>query len=224
MLERAVEVIDECKERRVILFTSFAGKDGIALLDLLAPRFEEVVCVFMYVVKDLEHIRQYQRWAKAKYPNIRILEVPHYCLGSYIKNGFLGCKRNPKQKEFTLEKLTQIARERTGITPVFFGFKQSDSMNRRLMLRGYRLEAISDKTQKYYPLSSYKNKDILAYIEEEGLKQPEHYGDEHQSSGADIASFAYLDYLRRNFPQDLAKIIAKFPMVETIIVRNENKK
>lgn len=224
-MEKAIEVIREvaAKTDKAILFHSASGKDSIALLDLMYPHFKEIVCVSMYTVKDLEHINRYIAWACRKYPNVRFIQIPHYSVYSYIKVGFFGCRKNEKQKKYTLEQLTSVVRERTGIDWAFFGFKQSDSMNRRLMLRGYKDEAVNEQTMKAYPLSKYKNTDVLRYIEENHLIKPEAYGGEHQSSGSDVTDIHYLLWLRRNYPNDLTKVYAAFPMAERLIFEYEQK-
>lgn len=57
-MKKAISIIKQVSELtdRVILFHSASGKDSIALLDLIHPYFKEIVCVYMYVVKDLQHI------------------------------------------------------------------------------------------------------------------------------------------------------------------------
>lgn len=214
-MRKASETLKEIasKTDKVILFHSASGKDSIALLDLCAPYFKEVVCVFMYVVKDLEHIRRYINYAERKYPNCHFVQVPHYALFSYIKTGYLGCKANPKQRQYSLAEITEKIRERTGIDWALFGFKQSDSMNRRVMLRTYRDEAICDASRKAYPLSHYKNGDVRRYICKRNLIPPESYG-MGQSCGTDISDTDYLLFLREKFPEDLKKVFAKFPHAE----------
>ncbi|MBF0651258.1 phosphoadenosine phosphosulfate reductase [Dysgonomonas sp. GY75] len=224
-MQKAIDIIKEIARQtdKVILFHSASGKDSIALLDLLHPHFNEIVCVYMFIIKDLEHINRYIAYAQNKYPKARYIQIPHYCVYSYIKIGFMGCPQNPKQKKYTLSELNDIIRERTGIEWTCLGFKQSDSMNRRLMLRGYRNEAICDKSKKLYPLSSYKNADILAYIQEKGLIKPERYGKRGQSSGTDIMDIDYLLYLKANYPSDLRKVLRQYPLVERIIFEYEYK-
>lgn len=227
MLDRAKEIImDVAKETgEVILFHSLSGKDSIVLLDLLYPHFKRVFCVYMYLVKDLEHINQFYMYAKSKYPNIEFAQVPHYAYFNYIKHGFMGIKKNPSQREYTLAQITEKVRERTGIEWVCCGFKQADSLNRRLMLRSYTdgKMAISWKTKKFYPLSTYYNRDMMAYINRYNLKRPETYGGSGTSSGADITSYDYLNYLRLNYPNDLEKIYNIFPATRTIIPSFEAK-
>lgn len=220
----ATEIIDKVSGQtdRVVLFHSASGKDSIALLDLIAPRFKEVVCAYMYIVKDLQHINRYISYAINKYPNVKFVQIPHFALASYRKVGYMGCAKNGKQKQLTMAKLTDIVRERYGIDWAFFGFKQSDSLNRRTMLRTYEDEAINRKSKKCYPLSLYKNRDVLAYIEREGLIKPERYGNA-QSAGTNISDMDYLLWLRENFPQDLQKILKEFPLVERLIFEYDNK-
>lgn len=215
MLTQAQQIIEQIaqKTNKVILFHSMSGKDSIALLHLLYPHFDQVTCVFMYVVKDLEHIAKYMHYINKKYPKARIIQIPHFAVFSYIKTGHLGHKQNEKQRLYNLSDLTENIREKTNIEWAFFGFKQSDSMNRRVMLRTYQEQAINEKNKKVYPLSTYKNNDIIEYIKAEKLITPEKY-DNSQSSGTDINDLNYLLFLRNHFPNDLKKVIAEFPLVE----------
>lgn len=228
MLERAKEIVDEISKQtdEVILFHSLSGKDSIVLLDLLYGKFKRIVCVYMYLVPNLDHIQRYYVWAKKKYPNIEFIQVPHYSYYNFVRNGFMGCIRNEKQKQWTLADITEKIREKTGVEWACFGFKQSDSLNRRLMLRSYKDEgklAISWKTKKFYPLSTYKNQDMWNYIAANNLKQPETYGKSvSQSCGCDISSIAYQSYLKQYFPHDLEKIYARFPQARMILLQNKD--
>lgn len=214
-MKKAIDIIQSIAERtdRVILFHSASGKDSIALLDLISPYFKEIVCVYMYVIKDLYHINRYINYACKKYPNVKYIQIPHFAVYSYIRIGYMGCAKNEKQKLYNMSQLTDIVRERYGIEWTFFGFKQSDSMNRRLMLRTYDMNGINEAQKKCYPLSEYKNADVLAYIDKVGLIKPEKYG-KSQSSGTDITDINYLLHLRNKFPDDLKKVVDAFPLVE----------
>lgn len=224
-MTKADYIINEVakSQKRVMLFHSASGKDSIALLHLLHDKFEEVICVYMYLVKDLYHINRYISYATQKYPNVKFIQIPHFGLYSYIKHGYLGCVQNKKQKQYTLADLTEIVREKYKVEWACFGFKKSDSMNRRLMLNTYREGAISDKSKKFYPLSEYKNKDIITYIENNNLIKPERYG-KGQSSGTNVSDINYLLFLKEKYPQDLDKVIKQFPMVERILYEYEYKK
>lgn len=218
----ALKCIKRIKEQTndVILFHSANGKDSIALLDLCYPHFERIVCVYMYMVKDLEHINKYINWAKHKYPKIEFHQVPHYVLSQYIRDGYLGCKKNPNQRIYQLNHIVEMVKLNNQIQWAIFGFKQSDGMNRRLMLRTYEEESIYTKTQNAYPLSKYKNKDVLSYINHRRLIKPTTYG-KGQSQGIDVSNLPFLIYCKENYPQDYKKVKSIFPDVERLVFEYE---
>ena len=226
-LKRAREIIDDVSKETdsILLFHSLSGKDSIVLLDLCYKKFKRVIVVFMYLVKDLEHIMRYYNYAKAKYPNIEFVQVPHYALFNYIKTGYMGIRQNTKQRQWTLSDITDKLREKIGVEWACYGFKQSDSLNRRLMLRSYTdgKEAINWKTKKFYPLSTYKNKEIMDFILDHRLKNPEVCGTNKQSSGVDIEDVEYQKYLKELFPEDLEKIYKVFPMARIVMLKANNK-
>lgn len=226
-LKRAREIIDDVSKETdsILLFHSLSGKDSIVLLDLCYMKFKRVVVVLMYLVKDLEHIMRYYNYAKAKYPNIEFVQVPHYALFNYIKTGYMGIKQNTRQRQWTLADITEKLREKLGVEWACYGFKQSDSLNRRLMLRSYTdgKEAINWKTKKFYPLSTYKNKEILDFILDHRLKNPELCGTNKQSSGVDIEDIEYQKYLKELYPADLEKIYKVFPMARIVMLKANNK-
>ena len=226
-LKRAREIVDDVSKETdsILLFHSLSGKDSIVLLDLCYKKFKRVIVVFMYLVKDLEHIMRYYNYAKAKYPNIEFVQVPHYALFNYIKTGYMGIKQNTKQRQWTLSDITDKLREKLGVEWACYGFKQSDSLNRRLMLRSYTdgKEAINWKTKKFYPLSTYRNKEIMDFILDHRLKNPEVCGTNKQSSGVDIEDVEYQKYLKELFPEDLEKIYKVFPMARIVMLKANNK-
>lgn len=147
-IDHANEVIASVRQKtdRAILFYS-CGKDSEVLLDLMAPHFKEIVCVFMYFVKGLDHIDNYLRAVKARYSNVTILQIPHWTLTRVLRCG-LYCIPNPSIKLLSLRDVDESIRLKTGINYTFYGMKQSDGMNRCLMLRGYENEPISYNKNK----------------------------------------------------------------------------
>lgn len=188
------------------------------MLDLCYPKFKRIVCVFMYVIPNLRHNQIYYNYAKKKYPRIEFVQVPHYAELSCRKNGALGRQGNKKQPSYNLSKIAEIVKERFGIEWVALGFKQSDSLNRRLMLRSYKdgLEAINWKGKKFFPLSTYKNRDVLDYIIANKLKYPEIIWNA-QTGGDEIFNPEYLRYLQCCFPDDLEKIKKVYPAVISLL-------
>lgn len=222
-IEHANEVISTVRQKtdRVILFYS-CGKDSMVLLDLVAPKFKEVVCVYMYFVKDLEHITRYINLAKSKHPKVVFLEIPHWNLTYVLRSGMY-CAPWPKVKLMKLRDVIDNVRIKTGIDWVFLGMKQSDNMNRRIMLctAEYENEAINNKSQIAYPLSKWSNKDALAYCRQKRMPSPIAYSKNKKSQGLTFDVDVFL-YLRKNYPQDLAKIYETFPQSKVILYNYDN--
>lgn len=135
----AQQIIKEIAKQtdKILLFHSATGKDSIVMLDLCAPYFKEIVCVFMYCVPNLQCVNRYIRWAESTYPNAHFIQCPHFNVSSYVKWGYLGCATNPKQKLLNLADITEMARQKTGIHWACFGMKEADSLQRRVFLRTY---------------------------------------------------------------------------------------
>ncbi|NDV93476.1 phosphoadenosine phosphosulfate reductase [Dysgonomonas sp. 521] len=212
--EQVVKAVSQ-KTDRILLFYS-CGKDSIAMLDLIAPHFKEVMCVYMYFVKGLSHIDRFINYSKVKYPNVSFIEVPHWNMSRVLKIG-LYCKPDPKIKLLLLKDIVERVRVKTGIEWCFYGMKQADSLNRRLMLRGddYDLQAINNKTKNVYPLSLWKKKEVLAYLKSRNLPEPIQYSKE-AGNGLWFDLKVYL-FLKDNYPQDLQKILSAFPLSEKIL-------
>lgn len=207
--ERTINLVREHTDE-VILFCSM-GKDSLVLLDMLYPKFKRVVCVFMYFIEGLDHIERYINWAISKYPRIEFLQVPHWNLTYILRNGTC-CVPNPKIKILKLSDIDQAMRLKFGIDYVFYGMKKSDSMNRRLMLNTYE---DCQRDGKIYPLADWTQKDILAYMRQRRLPEPIRYS-KKASGGVGFNIDCFL-WLRENYPQDIQKIFAVFPMSEKIL-------
>lgn len=212
--------IDAVREKTdsAILFCSL-GKDSIVLLDLIYPKFDRIVCVFMYFVKDLEHIDRWINWVKAKYPKIEFVQVPHWNL-TYILKGGMYCVANPKVKLLKLADVVNSMKLKYNIDYVFLGMKKADGMNRLLMLKGYEANNYENEGL-VYPLAEWNQKDILTYMKQKGLPQPVRYSLK-ASSGIGFNLDCML-WMEKFFPQDLQKIYKVFPMCERVLWEYHNR-
>lgn len=207
------------KSDSCILFCSL-GKDSLVTLDLIYPKFERVICVFMYFVPGLKHIQRWIDWLKAKYPKVEFIEVPHWNL-TYILRSGLYCVPNPKIKLLKLADVVKSVRLQTGIYYTFLGMKKADSMNRNLMLKGYEAQCY-ENNGLVYPLAEWTQKDVLAYMKMRHLPQPIRYSLK-ASSGIGF-NLDCMMWLEKNFPQDLQKIYKVFPMSERVLWEHDNRK
>ena len=213
---RYIDLIRE-KSKEALLFLSL-GKDSLVLLDLLYPKFDRLVCVFMYFVKDLEHINRWINWTKARYPKIEFVQVPHWNL-TYILRGGMYCVPNPEVRLLKLADVVKAMQLKHGVYYTFLGMKKADGMNRRLMLNGYE-EKGYENNGMCYPLADWTQKDILAYMKQNNLPEPVRYGNKASNGiGFNIDCFLWL---RSNYPVDLQKIIKAFPMSGRILFEYDN--
>lgn len=219
ILQETYKSIDAVREKSdgALLFLSL-GKDSLVLLDLIYPKFDRIVCVFMYFVPGLEHIQRWINWVKAKYPKVELIEIPHWNL-SYILRSGLYCVPNPKVKLLKLADVVKAMQLRFGIYYTFLGMKKADGMNRRLMLKGY--EPTYENKGMCYPLADWTQKDILSYMKQHRLPTPVRYGLKASNGvGFNVDCFLWLE---KNFPNDLKLIYRTFPMAERILWEYHNK-
>lgn len=201
-----------------LLFCSL-GKDSIVLLDLIAPRFRKVICVFMYFVKGLEHVERWVRWAEHRYQNVVFDQIPHWNLTYILRCGML-CPPNPSVRLMRFRDVIDASKLKHNLPYVFIGMKMCDSMNRRLMLRGYK-ENLYENKGLVYPLAEWTNRDILAYMKQHNLPEPVRYG-KKMSNGIGFNEDCLL-WMRERFPEDLQKFYKVFPLAERIVWEYDQK-
>ena len=217
-LTEAKKIIDlvRVKSDKALLFCSL-GKDSLVLLELMYPKFKKIVCVFMYFVKDLDHINRYINWVKIKYPNVEFVQVPHWNLTYLLRSG-LYCVPNSKVKLLKLKDIEQAMRLKYDCYYTFYGMKKADGMNRRLMLNTY---TDGENNGKVYPLQDWTQKDILAYMRQNKIPMPIRYSSK-ASGGVGFNLECYL-WMRENAPKDLEKVLKVFPMSGKILFDYDNK-
>lgn len=218
----ALKIISEARKEAssIVLFSSITGKDSIVLTDLLSKHFEEVLCVFMYMVPGISFVDKYLNWQQAKYPNCRFIQVPHFVLLQMIRNGELGIKQDKTVRKLNLATLSSEICKKHGIEWSCYGFKKTDSLNRRLMLNTYEYSGLNRNNKKIYPLADWKDKDVLAYIKANKLLPPVKY-DAKRSSDIDPKDGAFLYWCKNNYPEDYNKIVAQFPLAEGYLFEYE---
>lgn len=217
-IDQSNKVIDlvRAKSNGVLLFNSL-GKDSLVTLDLIYPKFERIVCVFMYFVPGLEHIERYINWCKIKYPRIEFVQVPHWNLTRILKCGIY-CVPNPEIRILSLRDINESLQLRYGINDSFYGMKKADSLNRRLMLDTYENYIHNGNC---YPLADWTQKEILSYMKLRKLPHPVRYS-KKASGGVGFDLNCYL-WMRKYFPRDLEKVLKVFPMSEKILFDYDNK-
>jgi 3'-phosphoadenosine 5'-phosphosulfate sulfotransferase (PAPS reductase)/FAD synthetase len=206
----------------VILFYS-GGKDSVVLLDLISPYFDKIHCIFMDFVPDMDHLKPFKKWVE-RYKNAELTVFPHWMTSYYMKHNYYSFPR-PGKKQIRVFKQVDVeekAKKLTGCEWIVFGHKMADSMVRRLMLKGYKFNAINQSGKKIYPLSMWSKKQVVSYIEMKSLIKPVEYGRKN-SNGLDLTLDVFL-WLQKYHPGDLQKILNVFPLAEKILFEHEHTK
>ncbi|MGM9810983.1 MAG: phosphoadenosine phosphosulfate reductase family protein [Paludibacteraceae bacterium] len=219
-LEQAFDTIRYVRQQtdEVILFNSF-GKDSLVVLDLIAPYFKRVVCVFMYFVPNLDHINRFINQVVCRYNNVEVVQIPHWNLtyiqrcGMYSVTNTIG-KEQKKQKLLKLRDVADKVKEYYKMDYVFLGMKKADGMNRRLMLNTYAQNHYVNNGM-VYPLATWTQKEVLAYMLHHRLPEPIRYG-KSASNGVGFNLDCFL-WMEKNAPQDLEKMYASFPESRRIL-------
>lgn len=88
------------------------------------------------------------------------------------------------------------------------------------MLKGYEANGYENKGL-VYPLASWTQKEVLAYMKQKRLPQPVRYSS--KAGGGVGFSKETFTWLEKHYPQDLKKIYAVFPMSERILFEQNYK-
>lgn len=193
-----------------VLYYSAGGKDGIALLDMLAGVFDKVICYYMYLIPDLDHIRPYIQWAERHYRNVEVRQIPHFQLDIFKANGFF-CDPDPSIKPRNIGQVEEEVRQETGLHYAFSGMKGVDGYMKRMRLLMYEKKGgLIRDTGMAYPLARWTNKDVLKYIKARNLIPPFVYveGNVSQGFGIDLATMLLMQY---RYPRDFERILETFP-------------
>lgn len=212
------------KTDTAVLFYSAGGKDGIALLDMLAPVFNKVICYYMWLVPGLDHVKPYFKWALTKYPNVEIRQIKHFQRDWYDKFGFFqDGEGDPSITPRKIGEVEEAVRQETGVPYAFSGMKGVDGYMKRMRLLTFKKrngDYLTDKGM-VYPLAVWTNKEVLRYIDMRNLIKPFVYNpkDVSQGFGVDLRS---LLILRERFPQDYQRTLREFPFCEKLIFDFDN--
>lgn len=213
-----------------VLFYSAGGKDSIALLDMLAKEFEKVICYYMYLIPNLDHVQPYIKWAETHYGNVEVRQIEHFQMDYFRKGGYF-CDADPR---FQLPKkdpnalrvrkigdIEQWVREQTGIKFAFSGMKGQDGYMKRMRLKRFAHTGYITEKGMVYPLAIWTNAEVQQYISAKNLIKPFVYGD-GVSQGFTI-TLDVLTLLKAYYPRDYRRTLQVFPYAETLIFDYERK-
>lgn len=170
----------------------------------------------MYIVKGLSFNESKIKYAEDRY-KIPIRQYPHPQLTKYLHWGVC-CYEAYETKILKWGDIENMIRVDTGIDWIASGWKKTDSLERRGALSTYRLNAINDKSKKFYPLAAWNDKTIYSYLQLNKIQIP-FTGKRGQFETT--LEYANLKFMKENYLSDYNKILAQFPFAESIIKKRE---
>lgn len=220
---QTISIIRGIREKTdtAILFYSAGGKDGIALLDMLAGVFDKVICYYMYLIPNLDHVRPYIKWAENHYKNVEVRQIKHYQRDYFDAFGFF---KEPDEsvKPRRIGDVEHEVREETGVMYAFSGMKGVDGYMKRMRLKKFAKTGYVTEKGMVYPLAIWTNKEVLRYIRAKNLIHPFVYKEKDVSQGFGIDLETML-FMRSKYPKDYQKILQEFPYSEKLIFDYEHK-
>ena len=219
----AMQIIRSIRESTdtAVLFYSAGGKDSIALLDMLAGIFDRVICYYMYLIPNLDHVQPYIKWAETHYNNVEVRQIQHYQRDFFDSFGFF---KEPDEsiKPRKIGDIEHMVREETGIKYGFSGMKGVDGYMKRMRLKKFAKIGYITEKGMVYPLALWTNKEVLQYIKSKNLISPFVYDTSAISQGFGIDLNTML-LMRSKYPRDYQRILKEFPYSEKLIFDYELK-
>lgn len=215
-LFRRMKVI---KDQPVLVAYS-GGKDSIVCLDMACQIFSHVECYFLYLVKGISFIENYMEWARQKY-GVKIHYLPHPLLFDIYKYGVYG----PHYKQiqdipcYNFSEAEAYIKLTTGINWIMMGWKKTDCMLRRAMLK--KIDILDLKRKKIFPVEEFTGQEIREYLRLRNITLPENFG--KKSSGVGIQAKT-IKFIYEKYPEDYKLMRKKFIFLDTVLKREEMKK
>lgn len=197
-----------------ILVGYSGGKDSLVVTDICRRVFPTVVGFYMYLVPGLRSIEELLQEGRDRF-GIQILQYPHWLISRYLKEGMY-CNNHYKHDsipELALQDVFNLAMMDTGITLVATGAKESDSANRRRLLRWN-----VGKGTNIYPIQTWHKHDVIGYLKAKEIPLPASSG--LATTGIDLSTQELL-WLHDHYPDDYERVINVFPYAEAIVRRRE---
>lgn len=230
MNNQTINILNQIKEKGIkkVSLGFSTGKDSLFGLNFLLKNGIEVIPVYFYIVPGIDFIEENLRLYE-KYYNMHIIRLAHPILQDFInytqwqtleKAKFMGQFWSKESKHHTFQGIMKAFFEHEGISVEYDCncMKMSDSLNRRLLLRNK--PDIDDEKKIIYLAKYLKTSEIWQYIRENKLPLTRDY-EIFGRSADNLLNYQYLIGIKKNYPNDFAKIKEMFPLCEVEIKRYE---
>lgn len=201
------------------------GKDSIAAWLQLRKYFKTIVPYYCYTVPGLSFVEDSLNYYE-EFFRTRIYRIEHRSFYRMLNAlVFQSPQHFARLKEMDLPgdeyddaligELIREAGQLPAAAYVATGVRMADSPMRRIGLKTHG--AINHNQKRFYPVYDWKKADLLAAIDDAGVKLPIDY--KLFGRTFDGLDYRFLKPIKEHFPDDYAKIIEWFPLAELELYR-----
>lgn len=201
------------------------GKDSIAAWLQLRKYFKVITPYYCYGVPGLSFVEDSLKYYE-EFFQTRIYRMEHR--GLYRKlnalvfqppQHYAALKEmelpGDEYDDATIGEMIRAAGHLPEAAYVATGVRMADSPMRRIGIKTHG--AINHKQKRFYPVYDWKKADLLAAIDEAGVRLPNDYKLFGRTFGG--LDYRFLKPIKEHFPDDYAKIIEWFPLAELELYR-----
>ncbi|MFH0814322.1 MAG: phosphoadenosine phosphosulfate reductase family protein [Pseudomonadota bacterium] len=194
------------------------GKDSVVVLSLCLKYFKKVEAFFMYTVPKLSFYEQIIKYYEHRF-KIRIHQCPHYFLSGWLKYGTYRGKTDLNVPILSLNDIYNYFREKTGIFWIAGGERIQDSFHRRGIIKN--TGTIDKKRGRFFPVAYWTTREILHYMKVNRLHRDKSSLLLGRSYGCELEGSLFIK-LKEKFPDDWKRFTNFYPLIEAVIVREQN--
>lgn len=205
-----------------VLLSFSTGKDSIAAWLALRDTFK-VVPVYLYLIPHLEFVERALSYYESFF-HTKIMRLPHPSLLRMLR-GFVF---QPPERirliqamqinAVSFEDIYRAAAQAANLPHQWtaIGVRSADSPARRIAAQ--RFGMFNETRKVFYPLSEWKRAEVTNAIRDANIKLPADYSLFGRSF--DGIDFRFLAPVREHYPNDYARILEWFPLVEMELLRH----
>ncbi len=195
------------------------GKDSLTTIDLCYEIFDRLEEYYLYRVRDLSIVNEWNRFVKKRY-NLIVRMYPHFDLSRCYRNAVLqphwkDLARNTPQ--ISMADIEFVFRKEKNIDWIAYGWRRNDSFSRALIMK--QTNGFDEKSKRVFPLRTFTRKKVYEYLAKRKIPIPNNLGRKEQA-GLDFHPKA-IRFLKENNYEDYLKWIKDFPFSEIQLVDNE---
>lgn len=215
----------EC-DTAILAFST--GKDSIATWLQLRKYFKRIIPYYLYVIPGISFVEESIRYYE-EFFGTHIYRLPHPTMYRLYNNfvfqppyraHILIDELYMPPGEYTEETVGDIVRYGLDLPDAAYiatGVRMADSPYRRIAVKTHG--AINHNAKKFFPVYDWLKADVIAAIDEAGVKLPVDY---HLFGRTfDGLDYRFLKPIKDHYPEDYAKILRYFPFAELEIGRRE---